>query len=60
MLENQITLSIELIMSDIVVIGDYELLEKQTDGYKQQSKQLGVESGLTSIKHAIGIQMRWY
>ena len=60
MLENQNTLFIELVMSDIVIIGDYELLEKQNDGYKEQSRQLGVESGLTSIRHAIGIQMRWY
>ena len=33
-LENQNTLSIELVMSDIVVIGDYELLEKQNEGYE--------------------------
>ena len=33
-MENQNTLSIELVMSDIVVIGDYELLEKQNEGYK--------------------------
>ena len=59
-MENQNTLSIELVMSDIVVIGDYELLEKQNDGYKEQTRQLGVESGLTSIKHAIRIPMRWY
>ena len=60
MLENQNTVSIELIMSDMVVIGDYELMEKQHDRYKQQLKQLDIESGLTSTKHAIGIQMRLY
>ena len=35
MVENQNTLSIELVMSDIVVIGDYELLEKQNEGYEK-------------------------
>ena len=34
MLENQNTVSIELIMSDMVVIGDYELLEKKNEGYE--------------------------
>ena len=34
MVENQNTLSIELVMGDIVVIGDYELLEKQNEGYE--------------------------
>ena len=34
MLENQITLSIDLVMSDIAVIGEYELLEKQNEGYE--------------------------
>ena len=34
MLENQNTVSIELIMSDMVVIGDYELLEKQREEYE--------------------------
>ena len=33
-LENQNTVSIELIMSDMVVIGDYELLEKRNEGYE--------------------------
>ena len=33
MLENQNTVSIVLIMSDMVVIGDYELLEKKNEGY---------------------------
>ena len=33
-LENQNTLSIEAIMSDLVVVGDYELLEKQKEGYE--------------------------
>ena len=32
MLENQNEVSIELIMSDMVVIGDYELLEKRNEG----------------------------
>ena len=47
-------------MSDIVVIGDYELMEKQNDRYKLELKQLDLESGLTSTKHAIGILMRLY
>ena len=34
MLENQNTVSSEAIMSDLVVIGDYELLEKQKEGYE--------------------------
>ena len=34
MLENQNTLSSEALMSDIVRIGDYELLEKQNEGYE--------------------------
>ena len=34
MLENQNTVSIELIMNDMVVIGDYELLEKRNEGYE--------------------------
>ena len=34
MLENQNTVSSEAIMSDIVRIGDYELLEKQNEGYE--------------------------
>ena len=33
-LENQNTVSIVLIMSDMVVIGDYELLEKKNEGYE--------------------------
>ncbi len=60
MLENQKSVSKAAIMSDKVVIGDYELMEKQHDRYKQQLKQLDIESGLTSTKHAIGIQMRLY
>ena len=32
MLENQNTVSIEAIMSDLTRIGDYELLEKQREG----------------------------
>ena len=33
-LENQNTLSSEAIMSDLTKIGDYELLEKQDEGYE--------------------------
>ena len=33
-LENQNTLSSEAIMSDLTRVGDYELLEKQNEGYK--------------------------
>ena len=33
-MKNQNTLSSETIMSDIVRIGDYELLEKQNEGYE--------------------------
>ena len=33
-LENQIAFSIELIMSDLVRIGDYELLEKRNEGFE--------------------------
>ena len=33
-LENQNTLSSEAIMSDLTRIGDYELLEKQKEGYE--------------------------
>ena len=47
-------------MSDMVSVGDYELLEKQNEGYYEESAQLGVESSLTNTKHAIGIQMRLY
>ena len=59
-MENQKSVSKAAIMSDIVVIGDYELMEKQNDRYKQQLKQLDIESGLTSTKHAIELQMRLY
>ena len=34
-LENQNTVSIEAIMSDLTRIGDYELLEKQREGYER-------------------------
>ena len=34
MLENQNTVSIETIMSGLTRIGDYELLEKQREGYE--------------------------
>ena len=33
-LENQNTLSSEAIMNDLVRIGDYELLENQKEGYR--------------------------
>ena len=33
-LENQNTLSSEAIMSDLNRVGDYELLEKQREGYE--------------------------
>ena len=38
-LENQNTVSIEAIMRGLASIGDYELLEKQNEGYEQGSKQ---------------------
>ena len=38
-MKNQNTLSSEALMSDIVRIGDYELLEMQNEGYEQESKQ---------------------
>ena len=60
MLENQKSVSKAAIMSDKVVIGDYELMEKQNDRYQHQLKQLDIESGLTSTKHAIELQMRLY
>ena len=60
MLENQKSVSKAAVMSDKVVIGDYELMEKQNDRYQQQLKQLDIESGLTSTKHAIELQMRLY
>ena len=56
----QNTLSIELVMSDRVRIDDYELLEKKSEGYEQESTQLGVESGLTSTKHVIETLRRLY
>ena len=59
-LENQNTLSIELVMSDRATIDDYELLEKKSEGYEQESKQLAIENGLMNIKHAIGIRRRLY
>ena len=34
MLEFQNSVPIDLIMSDMVVIGDYELLEKRNEGYE--------------------------
>lgn len=59
-LENQTIQTITAIMNDLTTIGDYELLEKQNEGYEQESSQLGVESSLTITKHAIGIPMRLY
>ena len=56
----QNTLSIELFMSDKARIDDYELLEKKSEGYEQESKQLAIENGLMNIKHAIGILRRLY
>ena len=56
----QSILFIELVMSDKVRIDDYELLEKKSEGYEQESKQLAIENGLMNIKHAIGIRRRWY
>ena len=38
-LENQNTLSSEVIMNDLTRIGEYELLEKRKEGYEQESKQ---------------------
>ena len=34
MLENQNTLSIVVLMSSMIKIGDYELLEKKNEGYE--------------------------
>ena len=56
----QNTVSYTAVMNDTVRIGDYELLKKQNEGYKEETKQLGVESGLTSTKHAIETPMRLY
>ena len=60
MLEDQNAVSSGLLMSDMVNVGDYELLEKQNEGYYEESAQLGVESGLTSTKHVIRIPRRLY
>ena len=38
-LENQNTVSIEAIMRGLARTGDFELLEKQNEGYEQESKQ---------------------
>ena len=32
-LENHVSVSIKLIMSGVITVGDYELLEKQNEGY---------------------------
>ena len=34
MLENHISVSIDALLSDMVRVGDYELLEKQNEGYE--------------------------
>ena len=47
-------------MSGTVRIGDYELLKKQNEVYKEEAKQLDIESGLTSTKHAVETPMRLY
>ena len=60
MLEKQTIQTSTAIMNDLTRIGDYELLEKENEEYEQESTQLGVESGLTNTKHAIGIPMRLY
>ena len=59
-IENQNTVSFTAVMSGTVRIGDYELLKKQNEVYKEEAKQLDIESGLTSIKHAIETPMRLY
>ena len=38
-MKNQNTISNTAIMSGIVSIGYYELLEKKSEGYEQESKQ---------------------
>ena len=60
MLEKQTIQTSTAIMNDLTRIGDYELLEKENEGYEQESTQLDVESSLTSIKHATELQMRLY
>ena len=48
-IENQNRVSYTAVMSGTVRIGDYELLKKQNEVYKEEAKQLDIESGLTSI-----------
>ena len=60
MLENHNTLSSEALMSDLTRIGAYELLEKKKEVYEEETKQLDIESGLTSIRHGIELPMRLY
>ena len=60
MLENHNTLSSDALMSDTVSIGAYELLEKKKEVYEEETKQLDIESGLTSIRHGIELPMRLY
>ena len=57
-LESQKAVSYTAVMSGTVRIGDYELLKKQNEGYKEEAKQLDIESVLTNIKHAIETPMR--
>ena len=59
-LEKQTIQTSTAIMNDLTRIGDYELLEKENEGYEQESTQLGVECGLTSLKNATELQMRLY
>ena len=33
-LKNQTIASVEVLMSDLIVVGDYELLEQQKEGYR--------------------------
>ena len=33
-LENHVSVSIKLLMSGVITVGDYELLEKQKEGYE--------------------------
>ena len=59
-MENQNADSIEIIMSITDRVGDYELLERKKGRYQEESRQLDLESSLTSIRHATRIQMRLY
>ena len=35
LMKNQTFVFVEVLMSDLVVVGDYELLEKQKEGYER-------------------------